>query len=162
MTQSEASLVQTFALLGTASAAARVMQAVSERRAGRDPSDQEDLDDARRHLLQSARDLQDLLFPLLVGAVSGPADCQDDERTAIVKRFEELHRLAEASSLLHRIHQRLLSLYPGVSEELLEEARDLRGQSAGLSFDLNDYEVAQAVDFIERALQFSLHVSIDL
>ena len=44
-----------------------------------------------------------------------------------VRRFDLLMKLRRTDRLLHSVHQRLMSLYPAVSEELVEEARRCRG-----------------------------------
>lgn len=44
-----------------------------------------------------------------------------------VRRFDLLMKLRRTDRLLHGVHQRLMSLYPAVSEELVEEARRCRG-----------------------------------
>ena len=57
----------------------------------------------------------------------GPARLADT-----VRRFDMLMKLHRTDRLLHGAHQRLMSLYPDVSEELVEEARRCRGELSPL------------------------------
>ncbi|HEX7071695.1 MAG TPA: hypothetical protein VF190_12855 [Rhodothermales bacterium] len=123
----QTALVSTFALLSAAMAAVRVLRSVRERREGRDPSGQETPADATLALAASVEALQDLLLPVLITAAVSADDPEIDERARLIRRFDEMHRAAEATVLLHRIHQRLLSLYPAVPEQVVEEARILEG-----------------------------------
>ena len=124
---SEAAVLQSMTLLATLSTAADVLASVSERRAGRDPSAQEVEAVAAGYLRAAAEELQQIHMQLLMSLVharraAGPAP-DAAALAAAVRHFGDLMQLQRAARLLQGTHQRLLSLYPGVSEELIEEAR---------------------------------------
>ena len=121
-----AALVHTFALVTSATAAIRVLQAIRERQNGRDPSDQEAPLQAAAGLSESVRALTELLHPQVIVSAIAADEPNPDERVQFVRRFDQLHRALEAGSLMHRVHQRLLSLYPAVPAETIEEARVLQ------------------------------------
>lgn len=111
-------------LLSTLRTAVEVRHAISERRAGRDPSEQEDAPSVEAYLRGILPELQHLLGRLRLSLVVARAD-----EAAFVQAFEDRLVLARLGRELHVVHQRLLSLYPAVPEELVEEAR-LRQQEA--------------------------------
>lgn len=105
-------------LLSTLRTAAEVRHAIEERRAGRDPSEQEAEQPVRAYLTGALDELRALAARLRVGLVVEP-----DERVALVRAFEDRLALARAVRTLHVVHQRLLSLYPAVPEALVEATR---------------------------------------
>ncbi len=111
-------------LLSTLRTASDVRRAMAERRAGRDPSGQEDSQPVRAYLRAALPSLRGLLSRLRVSLI-----IDRDERTAFVQAFENRLTLAHLARELHIVHQRLLSLYPAVPEALVEEAR-MRQQEA--------------------------------
>jgi hypothetical protein len=117
-----ASVLQSMTLLATLSTAEDVRRSVEERRAGRDPSAQEPPAVASASLTKTGDALMDLLMQLLLGHMHL---AHQDERpiAAAVRHFDLLMKLRRAERHLHSMHQRLLSLYPDVSKELVEEAR---------------------------------------
>jgi hypothetical protein len=144
------------ALLATLQTAWTVKGAIGERRAGRDPAAQQSADDARAYLAEAARGLTRLHMQLLMAKVQAArplpsASSQSDglppdgkpgdenpeppargRRVAMVRQFDVLMKLRRTGRLLHSAHQRLMSLYPAVSEELVEEARRCRGELSTL------------------------------
>lgn len=110
------------ALLATLSTARDVGRSVAARRAGVDPAAQEPADVATPALRVAVRDLNEVLMQLLLGHMHVRHQDEDDLASA-VRHFDLLMKLQRAGRLLHAIHQRLLSLYPDVSPELVEEAR---------------------------------------
>ena len=149
------------ALLATLQTAWTVKGAIGERRAGRDPAAQQSADDARAYLAEAARELTRLHMQLLMAKVQAArplpsASSQSDglppdglppdgkpgdenpeppargRRVAMVRQFDVLMKLRRTGRLLHSAHQRLMSLYPAVSEELVEEARRCRGELSTL------------------------------
>lgn len=147
----EPAVLESMTLLATLSTAAEVGQQVQARRAGRDPAAQEPPDVAAPELHAAARDVQDLLMQLMLGRVH--LEHRDEaEMAAAVRHFDALMKLRRTSRHVHTMHQRLLSLYPDVSEELVEEARIVEQQAETLL----DADVATFVDrldgFLERAL----------
>jgi hypothetical protein len=123
--KSEAGTYHAMLLLSTLSAAAEVWSSVAERRAGRDPSSQEDRSVVEPFLRNASRELQQMTMRLRASLVyaSSQAEEPDDRRSAAVRRFNDLMTLHRIGRVLHVVHQRLLSLYPEVSERLAEEAR---------------------------------------
>jgi hypothetical protein len=117
-----ASVLQSMALLATLSTAEDVRRSVAQRRAGLDPSAQEPHDRAAASLRQTGDDVMDLMMQLMLGQMHL---AHQDERpiAAAVRHFDLLMKLRRAERLLHAMHQRLLSLYPDVSEAVVEEAR---------------------------------------
>ncbi|HET6567311.1 MAG TPA: hypothetical protein VFG50_05045 [Rhodothermales bacterium] len=125
MERAEAVALQTVATLSTLLTAMEVRYRASERRAGRDPSDQEPAPEAYAYLIEAAAELEQLLTQLDRSTMYA-GHYEEDYLTAAVRRFDDLVRLNRTAVLLHSIHQRLLSLYPAVSEQLIEQARLLQ------------------------------------
>ncbi|PSQ76442.1 MAG: hypothetical protein BRD37_07045 [Bacteroidetes bacterium QH_8_67_23] len=171
------------ALLATLQTATTVWEGVRERREGRDPAAQEAAGDARAYLDDAAGELTRLHMQLLMAKVQAdrasegntadrPSDDGSDDEpappvssasrlTAAVRRFDLLMKLRRTDRLLHGAHQRLMSLYPDVSEELVEEARqcrrelsDLRDASTGDRPAETSFEEALAL-FLQRLLGFA-------
>ena len=167
------------ALLATLQTATTVWEGVRERREGRDPAAQEAAGDARAYLDDAAGELTRLHMQLLMAKVQADrasegntADRPSDDEpappvssasrlTAAVRRFDLLMKLRRTDRLLHGAHQRLMSLYPDVSEELVEEARqcrrelsDLRDASTGDRLAETSFEEALAL-FLQRLLGFA-------
>lgn len=117
-----AAVFQSMTLLATLSTAADVHHAVNERRAGRDPSAQEPRPVVVPYLREAARELQALLMQLMLSHVNVRHD-RDEALALVVRHFDVRMRWQRAVRLFEGIHQRLLSLYPDVSEALVEEAR---------------------------------------
>lgn len=130
--QQHTHLLHTVALLSTLRTAAHVRRQMEERRAGADPSEQEPAGPARAYLYEALQTLEPLLarlrFFAAVGADGGDA----------VQHFEARLALLEAAREVHRVHQRLLSLYPDVSADLAEHARRIQADFARLLGDDED------------------------
>lgn len=150
---SVAAVLESMTLLATLSTAADVSRSVAARRAGRDPAAQEATWVAAPELRRAGEDVQDLVMQLLLSHVNIEHD-HESHLAAVVRHFDERMKLRRVARLLHTMHQRLLSLYPNVSEELVEEARVtlataehlLESDVAAFSDELNA--------FLERALGF--------
>jgi hypothetical protein len=123
-----AAVLESMTLLATLSTAAEVGESVARRRLGRDPSAQEPPDRAAVHLRNTGRTLMDLLMQLALSRV--PLDHPEEPLPHAVRHFDLLLKLRRAERLTQNMHQRLLSLYPEVSSELVEEARLLRNEIA--------------------------------
>lgn len=104
-------------LLSTLRTAVEVRFAIAERRAGRDPSEQEDAWSVEVYLREVLPELGSLATRLRVGLVVERSEGEE------VFAFEDRLALARLARELHIVHQRLLSLYPDVPEALIEEAR---------------------------------------
>ena len=96
----------------------------------------------------------DLLMQMMFGRVH-LEHRSEAEMAEVVRHFDLLMKLRRTERLLHDMHQRLLSLYPDVSEEVVEEARIVRGETGEL---VNDGDVERVVDelepLLERAVSF--------
>lgn len=117
-----AAVLESMTLLATLSTAATVHESVAQRRAGRDPSAQEPADQAKARLRNAGQTLMDLLMQMALSRV--PLEQRDEEPLPhAVRHFDLLLKMRRAERLAQAMHQHLLSLYPDVSEELVEEAR---------------------------------------
>lgn len=143
-----AAVLESMSLLATLSTATALRDAVSERRAGRDPSAQEPPDVAAAHLRSAGDELMDLGMQLMLGRVH-LAHQEEVPLAAAVRHFDLLIKLRRTERLLHALHQRLLSLYPSVSESLVEEARVVHGDVDAL---------VDAADDVEHVLTTLEHV----
>lgn len=149
----EAAVLQSMTLLATLSTAAEVRHAVCERRSGRDPSAQEPSGIAAPQLRRAGADLQDIVMELLLSHVN--LEHQHEAYLAtVVRHFDERMKLRRAARLLQEMHQRLLSLYPDVSEELVEEARIVLSECERLLDSEIEPFLAQFGPFMNRALGF--------
>lgn len=146
-----AAILQSMTLMATLSTAADVRQAVRERRAGRDPSAEEPADVAAPRLKQAGTTVQDLLMELMLNHATLPHRSEAHLAT-VVRHFDERMKLRRVVHLLQEMHQRLLSLYPDVSEELVEEARITLRIGETLLDSEGEAFGAHVGPFLERAL----------
>lgn len=117
-----AAVLESMTLLATLSTAATLRESVAQRRAGRDPSAQEPADQATARLQNAGQTLMDLLMQMALSRV--PLEQREEEPLPhAVRHFDLLMKMRRAERLTQAMHQHLLSLYPAVSEELVEEAR---------------------------------------
>lgn len=124
-----AAVLESMTLLATLSTAVEVGESVAERRSGRDPSAQEPAGRAAVRLRSTGRTLMDLLMQLALSRV--PLEQRGEGRLSqAVRHFDLLLKLRSAERLTKDMHRRLLSLYPEVSNTLVEEARLLRNEIA--------------------------------
>lgn len=140
---------QAVALFSTLATAADVSHTMRERRAGRDPSTQEADAVVRPYLRRAAGDLQARLMQLQASHLQAARADEEGYVAALVRRYHKLMALRRVERKLHVIHQRLLSLYPAVTEILVEDARLLHRQSETLLADEEDLSL-----FLHRALVF--------
>ena len=148
------SLLHTMSLLSALSAAVEIASGMHERRAGVDPTEQEREDVARSSLLEERDVAQQALLQLRASLVIGQ-DEDNDPLAYSVRRFNQLQQFNRLIPLFQRIHQRLLSLYPLVSEELVEEAREMVQKTATIidAAGGNRYH-EEAGAFVERSSAF--------
>ena len=118
-----AAVLESMTLLATLSTAATVRESVAERRAGRDPSAQEPADRAATRLRNAGGTLMDLLMQMALSRVPLEQREKEGKLSHAVRHFDLLLKLRRAERLTQAMHQHLLSLYPDVSEALVEEAR---------------------------------------
>ena len=104
-------------------------------------------------LRRAGDDVQEIVMQLMLSHVNIEHE-HEGHLAAVVRHFDERMKLRRVARLLHTMHQRLLSLYPDVSEELVEEAR----VTLSTAERLLDSDVAAFSDelnaFLERALGF--------
>jgi hypothetical protein len=115
-------------LLASLRTAAEVCRAIAWRRAGEDPSEQESEEPVREHLRQAQQELREGVLRLRLSLVVA-----HDREISLVRAFEDRMLLAEAARNLHVVHQRLMSLYPSVDSELVEDARHVQAEAARLA-----------------------------
>lgn len=157
----EHAVLQSMALLATLSTAEDVRASIAERRAGRDPSAQEPRQVAVPYLRVAAGDLQTLCMQLLLSHVNFRYD-RDEALALAVHHFDERMKLRRIVQLLQGMHQRLLSLYPDVSEEVVEETRMThREAEALLDRDVETF-AAQLSYVLERGLSVATWVEYEL
>jgi hypothetical protein len=127
-TDSPSRTLHAMALLASLRTAVDLCDALAARRGGRDPSDQEAPEAARRYLREARPELASLAAGLRAGlAVERAPEAE------LVGAFEDRMRLARAARELHVVHQRLLSLYPDVDAGLVERARRIQAEAARLA-----------------------------
>ena len=137
--------LSTLALVASFRAAMTAARAVAERRAGRDPSEEQPAAEARVELEAAAERLAAGLVRLRVRlAVGAP----DEETAAFVQAFEDRLLAADLARDLHRAHQHLLSLFPAVLEDQIEAVR-LTHSAADRLAGADDFEGA-ARPFVEQ------------
>jgi len=130
-TPDSAAVLQSMTVLATLSTAAEVRDAVDERKMGHDPSAQAPHDIAEARLRDAGETLMGLLMQLVLGQASiDPSE--DPDLANVVRHFDLLMKLKRVERLTQTMHQHLLSLYPCVSEALVEEARVVNEDVAAL------------------------------
>ena len=150
-----AAVLESMTLLATLSTAAEVREAVQDRRRGRDPAAQAPSDVATARLHEARQSLMDLLMQLVLGQV--PLERHEEHTLGhAVRHFDLLMKLRRAARLAKTMHQHLLSLYPEVSEELVEEARHVHRHLATLSSGApaEDDDAPPLPDAVERGIAF--------
>jgi hypothetical protein len=148
-----AAVLQSMTLLATLSTAEGVRESMAERWAGRDPSAQAPPDLASVRLHEAGETLMDLLMQLVLGQV--PQLDDEEELAHAVRHFDLLLKLHRAERLVTTMHQHLLSLYPDVSEALVEEARHVHGNLEQLlELDQAAEDAPALPDVLERGVSF--------
>jgi hypothetical protein len=149
-----AAVLESMTLLATLSTAAMVRESVTKRRAGHDPSAQEPADQAVVRVRGTGRTLMDLLMEIALSRV--PLEQGDDgPLPRAVRHFDLLMKMRRAERLTHAMHQHLLSLYPEVSEALVEEARLTHDEiDRFLNTAPSDAEGPHLSDVLERGISF--------
>ncbi|MEM1125073.1 MAG: hypothetical protein AAGI71_00360 [Bacteroidota bacterium] len=121
----EQALFSSMALFASLAAAARLWQQARDRQADRDPTTQEPTALARSWLAQALLDLERHLMRLRLSRAQAETvrAAEESRLVTVVRRYDDLMVLQQALHLLQGVHQRLLSLYPAVEEQVVEEAR---------------------------------------
>ena len=159
--KAEAVVLRTMALFATLSTATEVLHAFAERRAGRDPSAQEPVRVVRPYLWTTSREL-DRMAMQLQGALAHAEHSPEARIAALLRRFESLITLRRIARLLNVVHQRLLSLYPEVSEDCVEQARHLTGQADALIETDDHTYLAETPLFLADTLHFTRQMRREL
>lgn len=152
--RAEAAVWQAMVLFSTLSTAADVWHQARERRAGRDPSMQEETPFVRSFLREAAGALQAALMQLQASRIQSERG-EEDPIAALVRRYNELMLLRQIEQLLQVIHQRLLSLYPAIPEDLAETARVLHSDSRVVLGSETDMFLEDLGFFVHQALVFA-------
>ncbi len=151
-THEEARLFEAMVLLASLSAAGSAWHRIAERRAGRDPSAQEADTVTRPYLHKATRDLSALLMRVQQNLA---LQARQTGLAALVRRFENLMTVHRLVQRLQVVHQRLLSLYPAVSEGLIEQARTLVADGQGLHDLPAEALPDHLTTFVARGLDFT-------
>lgn len=112
-------LFDSMMLLSVLSTAADVRDRIERRRTGHDPTTQEDVSYVRAYLFEAIDELEEGFIRLIIQQVCEP------EHDA-VRQMDQSLLVYRLSRELHLVHQRLLSLYPRVPEEVVEDVRMLQ------------------------------------
>lgn len=125
------------ALVAAARAAWNAARAVEERRAGRDPSAQEPERVARRDLTAVREGIVQRVVRLRLSNVVALSDRSEagEEAVRLAMAFDDRLLLSDLAADLHRAHQMLMTLYPQVSEVLIEETRRLHTHTETIAAD---------------------------
>lgn len=142
----ERAVARSMALLSTLSTAVDVIRAMRERRLGRDPSEQQDSDVVLLSLASELELLAEHVMALRASLVAREGEARG--RVILVRHMNDLILIGNLSRGLHRVHQLLMSLYPDVTEDVIEEARRLHSESGALVEDRSD-AVDTAVRFAD-------------
>ncbi len=118
----ENALVRSLVLMSAMSTAADVVSGMAERRRGADPTSQEGPEVTRPYLKAAADELEDHVVALRAGRALR-RDRPASRVVHLARGVNEVLLLNRLVRLFHGIHQRLLSLYPAVPDELVEGAR---------------------------------------
>lgn len=128
---SPASPFGALALLATARAAFTASRRVADRRAGRDASKQEPEPAARADLAALTDRLAAHAVRLRVRAVAPPPETTPTAALALA--FEDHVLLSDLGETAALAHQKLLSLFPAVGEDIAEAARRLARDAVHLA-----------------------------
>jgi hypothetical protein len=140
------------ALVASARAALGTARQIASRRAGRDPSEQEPEAPVRADLAVLRDALAEQVVRLRLRAVVGPPEAP---AAALAQQFEDRLLLDDVARTTRRAHQKLLSLYPAVPDDLVEEARQLavEAERGALADDVDarlDRLAGRAADWLDR------------
>lgn len=115
-----AAALSAMSLLAVVRAGLGAARQISNRRSGRDPSEQEPEAPVRADLTKLRAELAEYTVRIRLRAVVGEPEAPV---AALAQAFEDRLLLDDLARTSRRVHQKLLSLYPLVSEGVVEEAR---------------------------------------
>jgi hypothetical protein len=142
----ELKLFDSMMLLSVLSTAADVGGAIDRRRAGQDPRAQEGSIYVRSYLSDAVDRLDKGFIGLFIQQVGR------FEHEA-VRHMDQLLLIRRLTRELHLVHQRLLSLYPRVSEEVIEEVRILERRCERLGARSPERFVEDLPSIVDEGLQ---------
>ncbi|HIG74732.1 MAG TPA: hypothetical protein EYQ24_09225 [Bacteroidetes bacterium] len=119
------------ALVAAARTALAAARSIRERRDGRDPSEQEEPVTARADLAVLAGEIGSYVARLRLRSIV--ANEERSRAAQLAQAFEDRLLLDDLARDARRAHQKLLSLYPEVSERVVEEARIVAETAARLA-----------------------------
>lgn len=149
--EEERALVRSMSLLSTLTSALEVAVAMRERREGRDPSGQQTTSEVLPRLEEDARELEGRLIALRTSLIA--AERESGNRVAVVRQLNDLLLVAGIGRGLYGMHQRLMSLYPAVTEELVERSRLIHVACTTLA-DCEDNACEEMLTFVHGAEAF--------
>lgn len=154
--QESALQAEALALLATLSTVGELAVSFALQQKDRDPAGQEHELDVR----QGLRDDLSALHEMIVRgyALLHVQDAEDDS-LAFARHLDRLLVMRRVSRLLHRIHQRLLSLYPACPEDILEQVRVLEQQGTGWRHLAPEGLRAQTATFLPILAEFHARLS---
>lgn len=142
-------LLDSMVLLSVLSTAAEVRHTIEQRRIGHDPSEQEAEEYVRNYLHQACEELKEGFVRLYIQQVCGVEQ-------GPVRHLDQSLLLQRLSRELHVVHQRLLSLYPAVEDEVVEQVRLLEQQASELLERASEHfnNEQKVVGFADKGLQW--------
>jgi len=153
----ESSVLRSMVLFSTLTIASDIWNRIKERKDGRDPSTCEQPEIVIPFLSESAAVLQEMIFQLRLKLIHS-SDGDSEYIARLVHRFDGLMTLHRMVRLLQIMHQRLMSLYPDIEIELVEEARILYNKSNWIAeFDV-EYLPFLLPSFLDRLMLFTFEV----
>jgi len=126
--QQTALQAEALALLATLSTVGELALSFALQQEGRDPAGQEPERSVRQGIREDLASLHEMMLRgyALQHLQDGEADAM-----AFARHLDRLFVMRRISRLMHRLHQRLMSLYPACSESVLEQVRVLELHSTG-------------------------------
>ena len=106
------------------------------------------------YLRQAQREMQEMLMRLQIN-LAHAEQTREDPVTVLVRRFDSLLTLGRLARLVQTIHQRLLSLYPDVRDDLIEEARHVQAEATALLDAEENVFAGDLPPFLDRSLRFN-------
>ena len=119
--------------ISTLHAASKVVASRQQRLRGIDPSTLEPAEQAVHYLVESVAELEDLAYRM--SGLQADVPAADDVVAKIAATFDYLLMLSRATDVVGDVHRRLLSLYPDVPSDMIEEARGLHAELQRMAED---------------------------
>lgn len=114
-------------------AATKIVAGREQRLRGIDPSTLEPSDQAAHYLAEAVPELEDLAYRM--AGLQADVLSADDGVARIAATFDYLIMLSRTTDVVGDVHRRLLSLYPEVPADLVEDARHLHADLQRMADD---------------------------